>query len=65
MIAELERAVRASGQPLRVVAARADLPERTISRIIRRRVDPKLGTLISIASAIGYEIKLVEKGEGR
>jgi DNA-binding phage protein len=63
LIAELENAVRASGQPLRVVAARANLPERTLSRVIRRQVDPKLSTLIAIAAAIGYEVTLVEKGE--
>jgi hypothetical protein len=63
LIAELERAIRASGQPLRVVAARADVPERTLSRIIHRQVVPKLRTLISIAAATGYEITLVEKGK--
>jgi DNA-binding phage protein len=61
LIAELERAIRASGQPLRVVAAKADIPERTVTRIIHRQVDPKLGTLISIARAIGYDIALVKR----
>jgi DNA-binding phage protein len=59
LIAELERAIRASGQPLRVVAARADLPERTLSRIIRRQVDPKLYTLQKIAEVLGCELVLV------
>ena len=63
MIAELERAIRASGHPLRVIAARADIPERTVSRIIHRQIDPKLATLISIARAIGYNITLVKKAK--
>jgi len=61
MITELEQAIRKSGQSLRVVAARADVPERTVTRIIHRQVDPKLGTLMSIAAAIGYDIALVKK----
>jgi hypothetical protein len=56
--AELERAIRASGQPLRVVAARADVPERTLSRIIHHQVDPKLSTLQKIAEVLGCELVL-------
>jgi hypothetical protein len=61
LIAELERAISASGQPLRIVAARDDVPERNVARIIHPQVDPKLGTLIAIAAAIVYDIALVKK----
>jgi DNA-binding phage protein len=65
LIAELERAIRASGQPLRVVAARADVPERTLSRIIHRQVDPKFSTLVAIAGAVGLELTLTRRESRR
>lgn len=61
MIAELEQAIRASGHPLRVVAARADVPERTITRMILHQVDPKLSTLVAITAALGFELTLTKK----
>jgi DNA-binding Xre family transcriptional regulator len=64
MSIELERIVRESEQPHRVIAAAADCTEATLNRILRGRVQTcKLDTLEAIAAALGYEVKLVKKGD--
>jgi DNA-binding Xre family transcriptional regulator len=60
---DLERIVRESGKPHRVIAAAADCTEATLNRILKGRVRTcKLDTLEAIAAALGYEVKLVQKG---
>jgi DNA-binding Xre family transcriptional regulator len=62
MIIDLERLVRESGKPHRVIAAAADCTEATLNRILRGRVRTcKLDTLEAIAAALGYEVRLVKK----
>jgi DNA-binding Xre family transcriptional regulator len=61
---ELEKVVRESGKPQWVIAAAADCTEATLNRILRGRVQTcKLETLEAIAAALGYEVKLVKKGD--
>ena len=61
---DLERLVRESGKPHRIIAAAADCTEATLNRILKGRVQPcKLDTLESIAAALGYEVKLVKKAD--
>ena len=61
---DLERLVCESGKPHRVIAAAADCTEATLNRILKGRVQTcKLGTLEAIAAALGYEVKLVKKGD--
>ena len=61
---DLERLVRESGKPHRIVAAAADCTEATLNRILKGRVQTcKLDTLEAIAAALGYEVKLVKKGD--
>jgi DNA-binding Xre family transcriptional regulator len=61
---ELVRLVRESGKPHRVMAAAADCTETTLNRIMNGRVRTcKLDTLEAIAAALGYEVKLVRKGD--
>jgi DNA-binding Xre family transcriptional regulator len=63
MIGDLDRLVRESGKPHRVIAAAANCTEATLNRILRGRVRTcKLDTLEAIAAALGYEVKLVRKG---
>jgi DNA-binding Xre family transcriptional regulator len=62
--AELVRIVRESGKPHRVIAAAANCTEATLNRILRGRVRTcKLDTLEAIAAALGYEVKLVKRGD--
>ena len=62
MIIDLERLVRESGKPHRVIAAAANCTEATLNRILRGRVRTcKLDTLEAIAAALGYEVRLVKK----
>lgn len=61
MITELGQAIRTPGHPLRVVAARAVVPGRTIMRIIHNQVDPKLSTMVAIAETVGCELTLTKK----
>jgi DNA-binding Xre family transcriptional regulator len=64
MIIDLERLVRESGQPHRVIAAAANCTEVTLNRILRGRVRTcKLDTLEAIAAALGYEVRLVKKDD--
>ena len=58
MIAELQRLVQRSGLSQRVIAQRADLPERTLTRILRGHTDPKLATLQKIAGVLGRAVVL-------
>ena len=61
---DLERLVRESGKPHRVIAAAANCTEATLNRILRGRVQTcKLDTIEAIAAALGYEVKLVRKGD--
>jgi DNA-binding Xre family transcriptional regulator len=61
---DLETLVRESGKPHRVIAAAADCTEATLNRILTGRMRTcKLDTLEAIAGALGYEVKLVKKGE--
>jgi len=61
---DLERLVRESGKPHRIIAAAADCTEATLNRILKGRVQTcKLNTLESIAAALGYEVKLVKKAD--
>ena len=61
---DLERLVRESGKPHRIVAAVADCTEATLNRILKGRVQTcKLDTLEAIAAALGYEVKLVKKAD--
>ena len=51
---DLERLVRESGKPHRIIAAAADCTEATLNRILKGRVQIcKLDTLESIAAASG------------
>ena len=53
---DLERLVRESGKPHRVIAAAADCTEATLNRILKGRVQTcKLDSLVAIAAALGYE----------
>jgi hypothetical protein len=62
MRAELEKIVRESGKPHRVIAASANCTEATLSRILRGRVQTcKLDTMKAIAATLGYEVRLVRK----
>jgi hypothetical protein len=62
MRTELERIVRESGKPHRVIAASANCTEATLSRILKGRVQTcKLHTLEAIAATLGYEVRLVRK----
>ena len=64
MMIELERIVREAGKPHRVIAAAVDCTEATLNRSLRGRVQTcKLDTLEAIAAALGYEVKLVKKGD--
>ena len=59
---DLERLVRESGKPHRIVAAAADCTEATLNCILKGRIQTcKLDILESIAAALGYEVKLVKK----
>ena len=61
---DLERLVRESGKPHRIIAAAADCTEATLNHILKGRVQTcKLDTLESIAAAMGYEVKLVKKAD--
>ena len=61
---DLDKVVRESGKPHRVIAAAANCTEATVNRILRGRVRTcKLDTLEAIAAALGYEVRLVKKGE--
>jgi DNA-binding Xre family transcriptional regulator len=61
---EIEKVVRESGKPHRVIAAAADCTEATLNRILNGRVQTcKLDTLEAIAEALGYEVKLVRKSD--
>ena len=61
---DLERLVRESGKPHRVIAAAADCTEATLNRILKGRVQTcKLDTLEAIVAALGYEVKLIKKGD--
>ena len=63
---DLERLVRESGKPHRVIAAAADCTEATLNRILKGRVQTcKLDTLEAIVAALGYEVKLIKKGARR
>ncbi len=58
------RVVRESGKPHRIIAAAANCTEATLNRILRGRVHTcTLDTLEAIAAALGYEVKLVKKGD--
>jgi DNA-binding Xre family transcriptional regulator len=62
MRAELDRIVRESGKPHRVIAAAANCTEATLNRILRGRVQTcRLDTLEAIAATLGYEVRLVRK----
>jgi hypothetical protein len=62
MRAELERIVRESGKPHRVIPAAANCTEATLNRILIGRVQTcKLKTLEAIAVALRYDVRLVEK----
>jgi DNA-binding Xre family transcriptional regulator len=62
MRTELERIVRESEKPHRVIAAAANCTEATLNRILRGRVQTcKLDTLEAIAATLGYEVRLVRK----
>ena len=64
MSIDLERLVRKSGKPHRVIAAAADCTEAAPNRILKGRVQTcKLDTLEAIAAALGYEVRLVKKGD--
>jgi DNA-binding Xre family transcriptional regulator len=59
---DLERLVRESGKPHRVIAAAANCTEATVNRILKGRVQTcRLDTLEAIAAVLGYEVKLVKK----
>jgi len=61
---ELERLVRESGKPHRAIAAAANCTEATLNRILKGRVQTcRVDTLGAIAGALGYEVKLVKKGD--
>ena len=61
---DLERLVRESGKPHRVIAAAANRTEATLNRILKGRVNTwKLDTLEAIAAALGYEVQLVRRGD--
>ena len=61
---DLERLVRESGKPHRIIAAAANCTEATLSRILNHRVQSfKMDTLEAIAAVLGYEVKLVKKGD--
>jgi transcriptional regulator with XRE-family HTH domain len=64
MIADLQELVRQSGLSQRVIAQRADLPEKTLGRILHRQQDLKWTTLEKLARALGHEVVLV-KQEGQ
>jgi hypothetical protein len=62
MRAELERVVRESCKPHRIIAAAANCTEATLSRILRGRVQTcKVDTLKAIVATLGYEVRLVRK----
>jgi len=64
IIFDLERLIRESGKPHHIIAAAADCTEVTLNRILKGRVQTcKLDTLESIAAVLGYEVKLVKKGD--
>jgi hypothetical protein len=64
MRTELEKIVRESGKPHRIIAAAAKCTEATLNRILRGRVRTcKLDTFDAIAGALGYEVKLVRKAD--
>jgi hypothetical protein len=63
MRTELERIVREFGKPHRIIATAANCTEATLNRILRGRVQTcKLNTIEAIAAALGYEVKLVKRG---
>jgi hypothetical protein len=60
----LERLVRESGKPHRVIAAAVNCTEATLNRILRDRARTcEVDTLEAIAAALGYEVRLVRKGD--
>ena len=49
---------------MNAIAAAADCTEATLNRILKGRVRTcKLDTLVAIAGALGYEVRLVKKGD--
>ena len=64
MRVDLAKLVRESKKPHRVIAAAANCTEAALNRILKGRVQTcKLDTLEAIAAALGYEVKLVKKGD--
>lgn len=62
----LREARKRSGMTQRVAAARAGVPQSTIARIESGAMSPRLDTLTSILSALGFTIDLapLSTGEG-
>jgi predicted transcriptional regulator len=58
MIAELQKLIRTSGVSQRIIAQRADLPERTLARFMHGQTDLKLSTVQKIANALGHRVVL-------
>jgi hypothetical protein len=61
MIAQLQKLIRSSGVSQRIIAQRADVPERTLTRFMHRQTDLKLSTIPKIAHAVGHQMVLINE----